>query len=308
AGHVDVVPTGSGDDWNRPPFSGEIADGYLHGRGAEDMKGGVAALVVAAERFVAAHPQHPGRIAFLITSDEEGPATDGTVAVVERLIEDGVKPRWCLLAEPTCVERFGDTIKIGRRGTLSADLTLIGKQGHIAYPHLADNPLHRAGDVINALSREPWDTGGDGFQPTSLQFSNINGGTGAENVIPGSVQLRFNLRYSPKTTADEIQATCTRLLDATAGQYRIEWRHGGEPFHAGDPAFIETMQQVIHAHTGLTPQASTGGGTSDGRFIAKTGAAVIEFGALGQTMHQANERTRTEDLITLTAIFEDAIG
>ncbi|MDC0948327.1 succinyl-diaminopimelate desuccinylase [Gammaproteobacteria bacterium] len=307
AGHVDVVPPGNHDDWQREPFSGDIADGQLHGRGSEDMKGGVAALVIAAERFVIAHPDHQGQLAFLITADEEGPAEHGTAAVVDQLIAQGISPRWCLLAEPTSVSRFGDTIKIGRRGSISAKVTLVGRQGHIAYPHLADNPLHRLGSVVDALVNAHWDDGCDGFQPTALQLSNVHGGTGTDNVIPGDVSVRFNLRYSPAIDAEAIQRQCRELLDRHAGDYRIEWRHSGLPFVAGDAEFVETMKSVVAEHTGIIPDATTGGGTSDGRFIAKTGAAVIEFGALGLTMHQANERTSIDDLQTLADVFETAI-
>ena len=314
AGHTDVVPPGPLDQWQSPPFAPEIRDGYLYGRGAADMKGSLAAMVTACERFLAAHPQPGGSIAFLITSDEEGAAVDGTVKVVERLEARGEKIRWCLVGEPSCSARLGDTIKNGRRGSLNGRLILRGIQGHVAYPHLARNPIHAVGALLTTLADQVWDRGHEFFPPTSFQISNLRSGTGADNVIPGDLDMLFNFRFSPAVTVEHLQER-TRLIVETAllnvevktgqvFQYELDWRLSGPPYFTPPGDLVAAALAAIRAETGLEPELSTSGGTSDGRFIAPTGARVIEFGPLNATIHKINERVAAADLERLSLIYE----
>jgi len=304
AGHTDVVPTGDIERWTSPPFSAEIIDGYLCGRGAADMKGGVAAAVTAMERFISRHTEHTGSIGILLTSDEEGPATDGTVKVIEQLQARHESIDYCIVGEPSSTSRFGDTIRNGRRGSFNAHLHIKGKQGHVAYPHLADNPVHRAMPALSELTTIVWDQGDDSFPPTTLQISNIHAGTGATNVIPGSLSVEFNLRYSPATTIETIKKTIIELCQRHKLDFEIEWKDSARPFITQAGQLTDALQSAIKHHTGGTATLDTGGGTSDGRFIAPTGAQVIEFGALNTTIHQIDERISCRDIDTLSAIYE----
>ncbi|MBK8507582.1 MAG: succinyl-diaminopimelate desuccinylase [Candidatus Competibacteraceae bacterium] len=314
AGHTDVVPTGPLEQWRSPPFAPTVRDGLLYGRGAADMKGSLAAMVTGCERFLDACPRPRGSIAFLITSDEEGVAVDGTVKVVERLEARGEKLRWCLVGEPSCVQRLGDTIKNGRRGSLNGRLILRGVQGHVAYPHRAQNPIHAIGPLLGALVDEVWDRGHDFFPPTSFQISNLNAGTGADNVIPGQLEMLFNFRFSPAVTVEQLQER-TRLLIETAllnqevktgqvFQYALEWRLSGPPFFTAPGDLVDAALAAIQAETGLDAELSTGGGTSDGRFIAPTGAQVIEFGPLNATIHKIDECVSVGDLERLSRVYQ----
>ncbi len=308
AGHTDVVPTGDVDSWTSPPFSAEIIDGYLCGRGAADMKGGVAAMVTAIERFVELTPEHNGSIALLITSDEEGPAVDGTAVVVDTLVARQENIDYCIVGEPTSSARFGDTIRNGRRGSLGARLTIKGKQGHVAYPHLAINPVHKAAPLLTALTDIVWDEGDTHFPPTTLQISNMHAGTGATNVIPGNVVIEFNLRYSPATTVEQIQASVEQLCKEHELEYHLEWKDSARPFITQPGTLTSALQQAIATHTGNNAILDTGGGTSDGRFIAPTGAQVIEFGPLNSTIHQVDERILCSDIETLSSIYESTLA
>jgi succinyl-diaminopimelate desuccinylase len=303
AGHTDVVPTGPVEQWHSPPFEPTLVDGLLYGRGAADMKGSLAAMLVACEEFIAEHPDHPGRIGFLITSDEEGPAANGTVKVVQQLQQQGKSIDWCLVGEPSSSLKLGDVIKNGRRGSLGAALTIKGVQGHIAYPQLADNPIHRALPALQALTAEIWDRGNEFFPPTSMQISNINGGTGATNVIPGSLQLQFNFRFSTEVTDAELRSRTEAILQAHALDYDIEWALSGQPFLTPSGALVEAAVASVGDVTGLTPELSTSGGTSDGRFIAPTGAQVVEVGPVNATIHKLNEVVLAADLPRLAAIY-----
>ena len=304
AGHTDVVPPGDMGQWESDPFIATEAVADLVGRGAADMKASLAAMVVACEHFVGAHPDHSGRIGFLITSDEEGPAKDGTIRVMETLRDRGEQIDWCLVGEPSSTRELGDLVKNGRRGSLNARLVIHGKQGHIAYPHLADNPIHRAMPTLNALVAEPWDQGNDFFGPTSLQISTIRAGQGVTNVIPGSVEVLFNLRFSTEVTADEIRERCEAILDQGGLTYDIEWSLSGEPFLTEPGALLNAVIDSIESTTGHVPEVSTGGGTSDGRFIAPSGAQVVEVGHVNATIHQINERVKLADIPQLTKIYE----
>ena len=304
AGHTDVVPPGDTGQWESDPFVATEAVADLVGRGAADMKASLAAMVVACEHFVGAHPDHSGRIGFLITSDEEGPAKDGTVRVMETLKDRGEQIDWCVVGEPSSTRELGDIVKNGRRGSLNARLVVHGKQGHIAYPHLADNPIHRAMPTLNALVAEPWDQGNDFFDPTSLQISTIRAGQGVTNVIPGSVEALFNLRFSTEVTADEIRERCEAILDRGGLTYDIEWSLSGEPFLTKPGALLNAVINSIESTTGKVPEVSTGGGTSDGRFIAPSGAQVVEVGHVNATIHQINERVKLADIPQLTKIYE----
>ena len=308
AGHTDVVPTGDESSWSSPPFSAEIIDGYLCGRGAADMKGGVAAMVTAMERFVAASAEHAGSIAILLTSDEEGPAVDGTVKVIEKLVARSEAIDYCIVGEPTSAERFGDVIRNGRRGSLGACLRIKGIQGHVAYPHLADNPVHRAAPALTELVSIIWDNGDAHFPPTTLQISNIHAGTGATNVIPATAEIEFNLRYSPATTIEHIQSTVEQLCERHKLDYDIEWKDSARPFITQPGTLTDALQQSIQEHTGHNATLDTGGGTSDGRFIAPTGAQVIEFGPINKTIHQIDERILCEDIDTLSSIYESVMA
>jgi succinyl-diaminopimelate desuccinylase len=303
AGHTDVVPTGPLEEWRSDPFKPAIRDGLLYGRGAADMKSGLAAMLTAAESFVAECSAHRGAIAFLITSDEEGPSTDGTRRVVETLRERGEKIDWCIVGEPSSETSIGDTIKIGRRGSLSGRLTVHGVQGHIAYPQFADNPIHSFAPALAELSTRLWDQGNEHFQPTTFQVSNLNAGTGAPNVIPGDLKARFNLRYSPVQTLDELKRTVEEVLGRHRVNYTLEWYLSGEPFYTPPGPLSNAVCAAVRTVTGREPTLSTGGGTSDGRFIAPMGAQVVELGVVNASIHKVNECVRIEDIDTLHAIY-----
>ena len=303
AGHTDVVPSGPLDDWQSDPFTPEIRDGMLYGRGAADMKGSLAAMVTACETFVAAHPDHRGSIGFLITSDEEGPSVNGTVKVVEHLVNNGVHIDMCLVGEPSSSEQLGDVIKNGRRGSLNGKLTVRGKQGHVAYPQLAVNPIHLAAPALAELAAIEWDRGNDHFPPTSFQISNIQSGTGAENVVPGELQAMFNLRYSTELDETQIRERVHRLLDRYKLDYSIDWRLSGRPFLTPAGELVDAARTAIRGVCGIDTSLSTSGGTSDGRFIAPTGAQVLELGPLNATIHQVNECVAVTALDQLSDIY-----
>ncbi|MES9888200.1 MAG: succinyl-diaminopimelate desuccinylase [Candidatus Sedimenticola sp. 6PFRAG1] len=307
AGHTDVVPPGRSEAWDTEPFSPEIRDGLLYGRGAADMKGSLAAMVTAVESFTERHPDHDGSIAFLITSDEEGIATNGTVKVIDTLEQRGEKIDYCLVCEPSSTERVGDIVKNGRRGSLNGILTVFGKQGHVAYPHLASNPVHSAVAALARLSSEVWDEGNRHFPPTSFQISNINAGTGAENVIPGEMEVIFNFRFSTELDEKQIKQRVHAILDDEGVSYDLAWRLSGHPFLTPEGALIEAAQSAIKAVTGYDTELSTSGGTSDGRFIAPTGSQVVELGPLNATIHQVNECVSVQDLDTLSAIYDKTL-
>ena len=305
AGHTDVVPSGPYTNWQYPPFEPCIDDeGMLCGRGAADMKGSLASMLTAVERFVTNHQDHDGRIAFLITSDEEGPAVDGTRAVVEHLRERNERLDYCIVGEPSSTTRLGDVIKNGRRGSLGATLHIKGVQGHVAYPHLARNPIHQAMPALNALVNEHWDAGNDFFPATSFQISNLRAGTGATNVIPGDVEVVFNFRFSTEVTSDELKARTETILDQYGLEYQVDWTLNGEPFLTAEGALVDAAIKGVEAVTGERPALSTSGGTSDGRFIATLGAQVVELGPLNDTIHKVNERVRASDLDDLSRIYE----
>lgn len=303
AGHTDVVPTGPLEEWRSDPFQPTIRDGRLYGRGAADMKSGLAAMLTAMEAFVAERPAHSGSVVFLITSDEEGPSVDGTKRVVETLRERGERIDWCVVGEPSSEEQIGDTIKIGRRGSLSGRLTVHGVQGHIAYPQFAVNPIHRFAPALAELVSRVWDQGNEHFQPTSFQISNFNAGTGAPNVIPGELRARFNLRYSPVQTLEGLKHTVEEILKRHGVSYSLEWYVSGEPFFTPPGALSDAVTAAIRSVTGLTPRLSTGGGTSDGRFIAPLGAQVVELGVVNASIHKVNESVRVGDIDALHAIY-----
>ena len=304
AGHTDVVPSGPEADWSSPPFEPSIRDGRLYGRGAADMKGSLAAMITAVEAFVAEHPQQRGSIAFLITSDEEGPAKDGTARVIERLQARGEKIDWCLVGEPSSSALLGDVIKNGRRGSLNAHLRVDGRQGHVAYPQLADNPIHRAAPALAALAAQQWDAGNEFFPPTSFQISNLNSGTGATNVIPGRLEALFNFRFSTEVTAPQLQAAVEGIFATHGLDCDIAWRLSGEPFITAPGELTAAAIAAVEASCGLTPKLSTSGGTSDGRFIAPTGAQVIELGPINASIHQLDEHVNIADLDALSAIYQ----
>ncbi len=304
AGHTDVVPTGPLDQWDSHPFEAEIRGGYLFGRGAADMKGSLAAFVTACERFVVNHPQHKGSIAFLITSDEEGPSINGTIKVVETLEQRDEKIDWCLVGEPSSSNKVGDVIKNGRRGSLGARLVVHGVQGHVAYPHLADNPVHRAAPALAELANIEWDQGNDHFPPTTFQISNIHAGTGATNVIPGEVEVIFNFRFSTETTAEELQQKTEAIFSRHQLDYSIQWTLSGQPFLTSEGELVSAARHAIQEIAGIEAELSTSGGTSDGRFIAPTGAQVLELGPVNATIHKVNECVKTEDLDALSDIYE----
>lgn len=304
AGHTDVVPPGPEEQWSTPPFEPAEKEGYLYGRGAADMKGSIAAMVTATERFLATHPDHRGSLAFLITSDEEGIATEGTVRVIETLEARGEKIDWCVVGEPTSTERVGDVIKNGRRGSFSGVLTVHGIQGHVAYPQLARNPIHALAPALAELCAQEWDAGNEYFPATTFQVSNINGGTGAENVIPGEVEVQFNFRFSTEVTAEELKSRVTAILDAHDMDYDLNWRLSGNPFLTAEGELIEAARLAVQAVAGYDTALSTSGGTSDGRFIAPTGAQVLELGPVNATIHKVNECVRIDDLDRLSAMYE----
>lgn len=304
AGHTDVVPTGPREEWLTDPFDPVVKDGILYGRGAADMKSGLAAMVTAAERFSTRWPEHSGSLAFLLTSDEEGPSVDGTRRVMEVLEARGEKIRWCVVGEPSSVDALGDMVKIGRRGSLSGKLTVHGIQGHVAYPHLADNPVHAVAPALAELAARVWDKGNDYFQPTSFQISNISAGTGAPNVIPGELKARFNIRFSTEQTVDKLQQTITEIFNRHKVNYTLEWFVSGLPFFTPPGDLSAAVQRAVKEKAGRSPELSTTGGTSDGRFIAPTGAQVVELGVINATIHKVNENVRIADMQTLSAMYE----
>ena len=304
AGHTDVVPTGPLEDWTSPPFEPTVRDGILYGRGAADMKGSIAAMVTAAESFVAEYPDHQGSIAFLITSDEEGPSVDGTVRVMRRLQARGERIDYALVGEPSCLERLGDTLKVGRRGSLTGLLTVHGKQGHVAYPKLASNPFHAAAPALAELCTEVWDQGNDHFPPTTFQIANLNMGTGADNVIPGRLVAQFNLRFGTALTADIIDRRVRAILNRGGFRYDLDWKLSGNPFLTPAGSLVAATREAIRELQGIETQLSTTGGTSDGRFIAPTGAQVVELGPLNGSIHQVDECVAVADLDALVDIYK----
>jgi succinyl-diaminopimelate desuccinylase len=307
AGHTDVVPVGIESQWKTKPFEPTIIDGMLYGRGAADMKGSLASMLVATEHFVTEHPNHPGTIGFLITSDEEGPAINGTVKVVEYLQKNNQKVDYCLVGEPSSTDTLGDVIKNGRRGSLNAFLTIKGKQGHIAYPQLANNPIHLAVPALHALCNEAWDSGNEYFPATSFQFSNIHSGTGVTNVIPGEVEVVFNFRYSTETTFEQIKDRVLQILDEHRLDYDIEWQHSGLPFLTPRGALVNACVDAIRDINGIEAELSTSGGTSDGRFISQMDTQVVELGPLNATIHQINECVSVDDLENLTLVYRQVL-
>jgi len=308
AGHTDVVPTGPEQNWQQAPFDATIVDGHIVGRGAADMKGSLAAMVVACERFVAINPNHSGRIAFLITSDEEGIAIDGTIKVIHLLKERNQLPEWCLIGEPSSTAKCGDVVKNGRRGSLGCTLTVKGQQGHVAYPHLADNPVHRAAPALAALAREVWDNGNEFFPATSFQISNIQAGTGATNVIPGELQVIFNFRFSTELTEQQIIQRAEAILDHHEVKYSANWHLSGLPFLTSSGELVSATVESIAEVTGLETELSTAGGTSDGRFIAPLGVQVIELGPVNESIHKIDENTNIDGLNSLTEIYQTILS
>ena len=306
-GHTDVVPPGPYDEWISPPYEPTIRDGMLYGRGSADMKSGVASMVTALESFIPEHENHRGSIAVLLTSDEEGNAKDGVVKVVDALTSRGESIDWCLVGEPSSFDRLGDVIRIGRRGSLCAVLRVLGVQGHVAYPNKADNPIHRFAPALAELTAEVWDHGNEFFPPTSFQVSTINAGTGADNVIPGHLDVLFNFRFSTAITEDEIKARVHALLDRHGLKYELHWRLSGSPFLTTQTELIEAVQQALEQVVGSRARPDTGGGTSDGRFIAPTGAQVVEVGVLNGSIHKIDEHTPVADLETLSQVYRQVL-
>ncbi|RRZ91014.1 succinyl-diaminopimelate desuccinylase [Erwinia sp. 198] len=304
AGHTDVVPAGDANRWINPPFEPAIRDGMLFGRGAADMKGSLAAMVVAAERFVAAHPHHKGRLAFLITSDEEASAVNGTVKVVETLMARNERLDYCLVGEPSSTEIVGDVVKNGRRGSMTANLTIHGVQGHVAYPHLADNPVHRALPALNELTATEWDRGNEFFPPTSMQIANVQAGTGSNNVIPGEFFVQFNFRFSTELTDSLIKQRVQELLDRHQLRYTLDWVISGQPFLTSTGKLVEAVVNAVEHYNEIKPQLLTTGGTSDGRFIARMGAQVVELGPVNATIHKINECVKAADLQLLSRMYQ----
>lgn len=307
AGHTDVVPTGPAEDWQFPPFEPKIENGMLYGRGAADMKGSLAAMVTACEQFVADHPDHTGRIAFLITSDEEGIAINGTVKVIEWLEQHNQKITWCVVGEPSSTEQVGDTIKNGRRGSLGASLVVKGLQGHVAYPHLASNPVHSAAPALAELAATSWDQGNQYFPATTFQISNIKAGTGATNVIPGTLDVIFNFRFSTELTQQDLQQRTEKILDNHGLDYDLQWSLSGLPFLTEEGDLVNAAVSAIRDVTGIETELSTAGGTSDGRFIAPTGSEVVELGPVNATIHKVDECVKAEDLNTLSKIYQQLL-
>jgi succinyl-diaminopimelate desuccinylase len=304
AGHTDVVPTGPIEEWQSPPFKATVKEGLLYGRGAADMKGSIAAMVVACENFIASHPDHLNDIAFLITADEEGPAINGTVKVVEWLQQQNIHLDYCLVGEPSSTSIVGDFIKNGRRGSLGAKLRVLGQQGHVAYPHLADNPIHRVAPALAELSTTVWDEGNNFFPATSFQISNMNSGTGATNVIPGVADIVFNFRFSTEVTAEQLKERTEAVLKKHQLEYELEWNLSGQPFLTAEGELVSATMDAIKTVTQRDATLSTAGGTSDGRFIAPMGTQVVELGPVNATIHQVNECVSTDDLNQLNAIYE----
>ncbi|KHN52605.1 succinyl-diaminopimelate desuccinylase [Pectobacterium fontis] len=304
AGHTDVVPSGDESHWQHPPFEPIIRDGMLYGRGAADMKGSLAAMVIAAERFVAAHPNHQGRLAFLITSDEEASAVNGTVKVVEALMARNERLDYCLVGEPSSTQVVGDVVKNGRRGSITANLYIHGVQGHVAYPHLADNPVHRAAPALNELIATEWDRGNDFFPPTTMQIANIQAGTGSNNVIPGELFVQFNFRFSTELTDVLIQQRVAELLDRHQLNYTIDWKLSGQPFLTARGELVDAVVNAVEHYNEVTPELLTNGGTSDGRFIARMGAQVVELGPVNATIHKVDECVNAADLQLLSRMYQ----
>ena len=307
AGHTDVVPTGPVKKWRSDPFVPTIVDDVMTGRGTADMKSSIAAMVCACENFLADKKEIAGSIAFLITSDEEGPATDGTVKVVEHLQNSNEKIDWCLVGEPSSTNRIGDVIKNGRRGSIGGELVVHGVQGHIAYPHLAKNPIHLFADAMQALCNEVWDNGNEHFPPTSFQISNINGGTGASNVIPGDLKVQFNLRFSTEITDQQIRQRIESILDEHQLEYTLNWSLSGQPFLTPGGKLVDAAKQAIRSVCAIDSELSTSGGTSDGRFIAPTGAQVVELGPVNDSIHKIDENINITELEQLTEIYTDIL-
>lgn len=304
AGHTDVVPAGNLNHWHTPPFEPTIIDGYLHGRGAADMKGSLACMIVAIERFLAEHPEHTGSIGLLITSDEEGPFINGTTRVVDTLEARNEKIDMCIVGEPSSTHTVGDVVKNGRRGSITGDLIIKGTQGHVAYPHLADNPVHRAMPALAELATTTWDNGNEFFPPTSFQIANLAAGTGASNVIPGEFHVQFNFRYSTELTEEDIKRKVHSVLDAHGLEYEITWTFSGHPFLTDTGTLLEAVVAAIEEVNHQKPELLTTGGTSDGRFIAQTGAQVIELGPVNATIHKINECVKVADLEKLTDMYQ----
>ena len=303
AGHTDVVPAGDTKAWNTEPFEPTIKDGFLYGRGAADMKGGLASMVTATEKFIKENPNHKGRIAFLITSDEEGVAVNGTVKVMDYLKANEQKIDYCLLGEPSSTSTTGDVIKNGRRGSLNGVMKVNGKQGHVAYPHLAKNPIHLVSPALDNLCNQEWDNGNDYFPATSFQISNMHSGDGVTNVIPGEAQVKFNFRYSTETNKENLQKKVHEILDLHNLDYSIEWSHSGYPFLTPKGALVSACVEAIKKTKGIDTELSTSGGTSDGRFIAQEGTQVVELGPVNATIHQINESVLVQDLDDLSEIY-----
>lgn len=306
-GHTDVVPAGPLEDWNSPPFEPTIRDGQLYGRGAADMKSSIAAMTTALTRFVSRHPDHKGSIALLLTSDEEGAATNGVVKVVETLQKRGEKIDWCLIGEPSSFAALGDVIRIGRRGSLCGVLRVFGVQGHVAYPDKAENPIHRFAPALSELTHEVWDQGNEYFPPTSFQVSNIQAGTGAENVIPGRLEVLFNFRFSTALTEDRIKQRVHAVLDKHGLRYELNWRLSGAPFLTTEPELIDAVQGALETVRKRRARMDTGGGTSDGRFVAPTGAQVVELGPINGSIHKVNEHVSIEDIDKLSTVYEQIL-
>ncbi|WP_406702553.1 succinyl-diaminopimelate desuccinylase [Sodalis sp.] len=307
AGHTDVVPTGETQYWDHPPFEPTLRDDLLYGRGAADMKGSLAAMVVAAERFVAQYPHHQGRLAFLITSDEEADARNGTVKVVEALMARQERLDYCLVGEPSSSCQVGDTIKNGRRGSLTANMVVQGVQGHVAYPHLAENPVHRAMDALKKLVTTRWDEGNEFFPPTTMQIANIRAGTGSSNVIPGELQVQFNFRFGTELSDTTLRQRVEALMQQHGLRYRIDWSLSGQPFLTARGELVDAAVRAVEHYQKLTPRLETTGGTSDGRFIARMSAQVVELGPVNATIHKANEHVSTADLQLLSRIYQRII-
>ena len=303
AGHTDVVPSGPREAWKSDPFKPEVRDGYLYGRGAADMKSSLAAFITAIEDFLTRHPQHKGSIGLLITSDEEGPALHGTAKVMEWLGKQGIKIDHCIVGEPSCIQTLGDTIKIGRRGSLTGRMFVHGKQGHVAYPHLANNPIHRLAPALAELAATEWDQGNADFPPTSFQVSNIHGGTGAENVIPGRLEVVFNFRFSTAVTDADLRHRVEKILQRHGVNHQTQWILSGQPFLTRGTALIDSVRQAVKQELGVEASPSTTGGTSDGRFIAPTGTEVVELGPLNRTIHQIDECIAVDDLGRLSRVY-----